>query len=741
MTRQQKPAHKNTMNPNPTTPSQTNALDGPDTPVSAPAPAKEAFTAKGDRHPAVNLVYPEAAFLHAGRGGRLIDVTKPPFYAKGDGQTDDTGALIAAMDYIQRLRCEGSCSYDRTQAMYILYLPNGTYRVSNTVHRSLPVRVGNCIWENHKQYWVMDDKELENLARFPHGKWSNEVNNTIVILGQSRTGTVIRLDDNCPGFGAGQSKPVVAYFRLRCGSNVNMDNVLENVTIDTGKGNPGAVGVCWNASNTGAIRNTTIQSGDGEGVAGLLCDVRNAHGLIENLTVSGFNEGLVLTAGSATTVTLEHATFLSQQTQALRVAGNLGISYLSARKVLVENTPLAVKLENHALAVLLDSTFRCTAKTGPAITVTNSHLLARNLTTAGCVAAIIQDEKPVATTPTVQEYVSGPVVSAAAPGKTPTFAGLPVEETPLVLPANTVENWANVDDFGAVGDGVTDDTAAIQRAMNSGKPALIFPRATYTINGTVRIPKAVSKLSFLYGSTLRAIPGEGAMFCVAETSTEPLLIEQNINFGGILLDHEADRPVVLADSSTYYPFQPDQLSDSDEAPKVFMPRKHVVHQLKTNCWRLYRNTTPNSVPKRIFVNNCFGFAPGGPEAMHAVENVRVWCRCVNTEHNEVDFAFRKSRVWILGFKTELNGTHFHVADDSRLEVLGGIYYQNGPDGKAPIVIARDSDIRVTMSACGGGVVADIIVENQRAEYTTTLDRDRFPFSETPTMPVIPLLVN
>jgi len=79
-----------TMNPNTTKPSQTITLDGPDTPVSAPAPAKEVFTVKGDRHPAVNLVYPEAAFMHAGKGGRLVDVTKPPFNAKGDGKTDDT---------------------------------------------------------------------------------------------------------------------------------------------------------------------------------------------------------------------------------------------------------------------------------------------------------------------------------------------------------------------------------------------------------------------------------------------------------------------------------------------------------------------------------------------------------------------------------------------------------------------------------------------------------------------------
>jgi hypothetical protein len=41
----------------------------------APPPIREA---RGDRHPAVDCVYPEAAFWHAGKGGRLADVTQPP---------------------------------------------------------------------------------------------------------------------------------------------------------------------------------------------------------------------------------------------------------------------------------------------------------------------------------------------------------------------------------------------------------------------------------------------------------------------------------------------------------------------------------------------------------------------------------------------------------------------------------------------------------------------------------------
>ena len=42
---------------------------------------------------------------------------------------------------------------------------------------------------------------------------------------------------------------------------------------------------------------------------------------------------------------------------------------------------------------------------------------------------------------------------------------------------------ANVKDFGAVGDGVTDDSEAVQSALNSvrdnGGGTVVFPRATY----------------------------------------------------------------------------------------------------------------------------------------------------------------------------------------------------------------------------------------------------------------------
>lgn len=52
---------------------------------------------------------------------------------------------------------------------------------------------------------------------------------------------------------------------------------------------------------------------------------------------------------------------------------------------------------------------------------------------------------------------------------------------------DNVDRWSdfvNVKDHGATGDGVTDDTAAIQSAANTSKP-LYFPQGTYKIDGTI----------------------------------------------------------------------------------------------------------------------------------------------------------------------------------------------------------------------------------------------------------------
>ena len=718
-----------------TTPSQTISLDGLDTPVSTPAPANEVFTAKGDRHPAVNLVYPEAAFMHAGKGGRLIDVTKPPFNAKGDGKTDDTQALIAARDFVMKNHEPACCGRHLLKGNYILYLPNGTYLVSDSVNHSLPVRVG---WPGsgslveYLEYWKQASVMTEAETRTPLGQ-AFEQNDSIIILGQSRDKTILRLKDHCPGFGAGAAKPVLAFFHFSIGSNVNQNNVIENVTVDTGRGNPGACGIRWNAANTGAIRNLTVRSGDGAGVAGLMLDVESVHGLIEDVSVHGFDTGIVFRGGP---LTLEHACFGDQKRLGMLVTS--GRSF-SARDIIVNGAPTALRVELDAHCIILDSSFHGTNDAAAAIDLVDAHLFARNIQTAGYAVALACDGKSVLASPRVEEYVSGPTL-CSVPGTPVGSLRLPIEDSPRILHEANPANWANVDDFGALGDGVADDTPAIQQAMNSGKPAILFTRNFYLINGTVTIPKTVRQVSFLYGCVIRTQFREEALFRVAEPSSEPLLLQQSAyNMGGVFLDHAADRTVVLEDVASLFA-SAGRSAILENA--VLNPIKPAQYDDSDNCWRLYRNATPAGKPKRLFVNNCLGFAPGGPDNRFAVENVTVWCRQANTEgFMGNNFAFRRSTAWILGFKTEneWNARDFSALDGTRLEVLGGIFILLRPK-TAPHILARDSAVSVVLNVEYGSADTPMFEDVMSGETNMICGED-CPLRFHRETAILPLLVN
>lgn len=57
----------------------------------------------------------------------------------------------------------------------------------------------------------------------------------------------------------------------------------------------------------------------------------------------------------------------------------------------------------------------------------------------------------------------------------------------LVVSARVLETWkdVNVKDYGAIGDGSTDDTTAIQTALAAGKGKIYFPQGTYLLTGTL----------------------------------------------------------------------------------------------------------------------------------------------------------------------------------------------------------------------------------------------------------------
>ncbi len=112
------------------------------------------------------------------------------------------------------------------------------------------------------------------------------------------------------------------------------------------------------------------------------------------------------------------------------------------------------------------------------------------------------------------------------------YAGITQWSRADELPTASVDSQYNVRDFGAVGDGKTDDTAAFQRALQAaggaGGGVVLAPRGSYRIAGNLRVPMGVTLTGIWqsvpshagirdagqpkpeYGTTLLAEAGEGS---------------------------------------------------------------------------------------------------------------------------------------------------------------------------------------------------------------------------------------
>ena len=427
---------------------------------------------------------------------------------------------------------------------------------------------------------------------------------------------------------------------------------------------------------------------------------------------------------------------------------------------------MALRAAGSSHVVLLDCEAVSEKSVGPAIAVEGGHLLARDIRLSGYASAVAKDKQPVVTGDFIKEYVSGTPVSAYADGPTKTLR-LPVKESPVVLPESDLSKWASVDDFGAKGDGITDDTEAVQRAMNSGKPVVWFPKACYAINGTVAIPATVREVAFLWSSVYRTDPAQPtnltarqagdllikgepaeavkpALFRVAAASGEPLALRQNVNAGGVFLDHEAQRPVILEDMITWFI----HTHYWSRNPGMLFPGAAA---LKTTLPRLYRNTKPEGAPKEVFANMVQGFATGGADASLAVKNVHAWVRQVDNEYGTVELAFAKSDAWILGFKSEgptTTTTFFQAVGGSRLEILGGLFCDyGGQTARVPLVQCRDSEVGLSLSSFGGTSLnipcRTVILRDERNGRVTEVPDTRFDPRRAvcPGEKIIPLLTN
>lgn len=121
----------------------------------------------------------------------------------------------------------------------------------------------------------------------------------------------------------------------------------------------------------------------------------------------------------------------------------------------------------------------------------------------------------------------------------------PTPSTPITLSLQTwLDQFATVKDFGAKGDGLTDDTAAINRALNQlycqqnnvqVRRGLFFPAGKYVVSDSIKIPPYAT----LYGegpqnSIIEMVGTGGSGTCVAQTSDNQQQTGINIGNNGAI---------------------------------------------------------------------------------------------------------------------------------------------------------------------------------------------------------------
>ena len=430
--------------------------------------------------------------------------------AKGDGLTDDTAAIQAALKE-NRVNSDGSWIDDYLGAYFngrpkTLFFPAGVYLISDTLQWA-----GCCM----------------------------------TLQGQGPGVTTLKLADNAVGFAA-VAKPkatveVILNADNRGTSNYSFRQNIWDLAVHTGSGNPAAIGISYMTHNVGAIRNVLVRSGDGQGVTGVdMTRPWPGPGMLKNVQIDGFDTGIAIEH-------FEYApTFENIVLNNQKVVGfNNGANTVSIRGLTAVGSAPAVingSYSDQASMVLIDANLKGGSGTAQAI-VNKGYLYARNVVTTGWGAAL-KDKSSVVGGTAIKEFSSGGAQSLYTPSKNALSLGLDVKETPSFSDSNPAQ-WAPVNCFGYGGCQVVD---VLQTALNSGKSTIYFSAGARLVFNelAVTVPPTVKRIVGMGGvvnGDARGINGGGIRFIVADNSTEPLVVE-GLGYG-TKVDHRGKRAVAI----------------------------------------------------------------------------------------------------------------------------------------------------------------------------------------------------
>ena len=407
---------------------------------------------------------------------RAVYLTPDQFPVRGDGKADDSAAIQAAIDKVQETTGEG-----------ILFIPDGRYRLTRTVFVWPGVRLIG--YGEKRPVFVLAD----NTPGFQQG-----IGYMVFFAGGrfNRPPARAAAPAPAPGPGFRMSRPIPGTVPpnqpIPDAGAGTFYSAMSNIDFEIGSDNAAAVAIRFHAAQHAYLAHMDFQIGSG--LAGLN-DIGNE---AEDLHFHGGRYGILTRKPSpAWQFTLIDSTFDGQREAAIR-ENEAGLTLVHDE---FRNVPTAVAIDPRYSDQLWVKDARFENISGPAILIANENnrMTEINLENIVChqvpVFAHFRESgrQLVAAGEIYQVKVLShgltlPALGATGEIKTrydaAALKSLPPASPHAIRGLPPAGTWVNLRSLGVKGDGATDETAIIQKAI-AEHPVLYIPSGRYVVKDTL----------------------------------------------------------------------------------------------------------------------------------------------------------------------------------------------------------------------------------------------------------------
>lgn len=412
--------------------------------------------------------------------------------AVGDGRTDDSAAIQAALDAAAN-HGEGG----------VVFLPSGRYRITRSLLVPLAVRL----------YGVGPTRPVLLLGANTPG-FQKGVANMVVFTGG---------DQYTVGKVPVPVKSAVPYSeKVRDANSSTFYSAMSNVDIEIGDGNPAAAAVRLRTAQHSYLSHMDFHIGSG--LAGVYMVGNESF----DLKFYGGRYGILTEKTSpAWQYTLMDTTFDGQREAAIR-GHEAGLTLVNTT---IRNTPVGIDISRGYGDWLWGKDVRFENVSKAAVVISNEdnvytqigfdNAVAKNVPTF----ARFRDSGKTVAGYGPQYQISEFNYGLMLPGlnsvgkfgthvKGAALKALPAPGKPVMRTLPATGEWASVRSFGAVGDGVTDDTAAVQKAIDS-KRVVYLPQGFYMVQDTIRLKPDTVLIGLHPGVTQLVLPNGASAYAGA----------------------------------------------------------------------------------------------------------------------------------------------------------------------------------------------------------------------------------